>query len=94
MSRRETRRINRHFAILGALAEYGPQDGWELCQLLRRPSGTIYPDLAALEHEGRIVAEWAEVDAFGPRRRVYRLPTSYERAARARAVQTETQETR
>lgn len=75
-----TRRADRRrFAIVGVLAEHGPTSGFDLCLILHRPSGTIYPDLAALEHEGRIVADWTEVDVLGPRRRLYRLSTDDER---------------
>lgn len=74
----------RRYAILGALAEHGPTGALELCRLLRRPSGTIYPDLAALESDRRIVGEW--LTGPWPRRRLYRLPTDDERAARMLTV--------
>lgn len=80
-----TRRADRRrFAILGVLAEHGPSTGIDLCLTLHLPSGTIYPDLAALESDGRIVGEWGQVDALGPRRRLYRLATDEERRAHRR----------
>lgn len=88
MSRRAER---RRFAIVGVLAEYGPSTGFGLCLILHRPSGTIYPDLAALEDQGRIVGEWLLTPAGQPRRRLYRLATDGERRAhRSRREQLET----
>lgn len=100
-----TRRTDRRrYAILGVLAERGPSTGLDLCLILHRPSGAIYPDLAALEDQGRIVGEWEKPnfstpffapalrDERGPRprRRLYRLATDDERRAhRARREQLE-----
>ena len=69
----------RRYAILGALTEHGPTPALDLGKRLRRPAGTIYPDLAALESDRRIVGEW--LPGPWPRRRLYRLPTDDERAA-------------
>lgn len=77
MTRRAAR---RRYAILGALAEHGPATATQLCQLLHRASGTLYPDLAVLEGEGRVVGKWTT--GPHPRRRLYRLPTPQERADR------------
>jgi hypothetical protein len=83
--RRAGRRAERRrYAILGALAEHGPTGALELCRLLRRPAGTLYPDLSALEADRRVVGEW--LTGPWPRRRLYRLPTVDERAAQMLAV--------
>jgi len=82
VTRRARRRAAlRCYAILGALAENGPTSESELCRLLHRPLGTLYPDLAALEHHGRVTGEWLLTPAGQPRRRLYRLTTAQERAA-------------
>jgi PadR family transcriptional regulator, regulatory protein PadR len=51
--------------------------GFELCAATGRPSGTVYPILAKLEHLGWLESEWEEPDvhvpAGRPRRRYYRL---------------------
>lgn len=96
MNRRQIRTVRRRYAILGVLAEWGALNATTLCTLLHHPCATLYADLAALEGDGRIVGEWVVYAPAGqPRRRLYRLPTDDERAARhARTAQTETQETR
>lgn len=83
------RAIRRRYAILGVLAENGPTSGIDLCWLLHRSSGTIYPDLAALEADGRVVGEWHDVRDGYPRWRLYRLPTDDERRARRKRSFTE-----
>jgi hypothetical protein len=84
------RAARRRYAIVGALAEHGRMSGLGLCLTLHLPSGTIWPDLAALEGDGRIVGEWvAPLAPLLPPRRLYRLPTDDERRAhrkRARAL--------
>lgn len=63
--------VRRRYSILGVLAERGPSTGIEICYVLRRATGTIYPDLAWMEGYGLIASEWA--DEPHPRRRLYRL---------------------
>jgi len=71
----------RRFAIVGVLAEEGPSTAISLCHALHRGPGTIYPDLVALEQQGRVVSYWAAGTGTGTgtRRRLWRLATDDER---------------
>jgi len=70
----------RRFAIVGVLAERGPSTAISLCHALHRGPGTIYPDLVALEQQGRVVSYWGDaVPGTELRRRMYRLATDDER---------------
>lgn len=81
MNPKAARRHRRHYAILGVLAEHGPQTATGLSDLLHRAPGTIYPDLVVLELDARVIAEWTDTGFGLPRRRQYRLPTGTERGA-------------
>jgi len=70
----------RRFAIVGVLAEQGPSAAISLCHVLHRGPGTIYPDLVALEQQGRVVSYWGHVvPGTELRRRMYRLANDDER---------------
>ena len=70
------------FIILETL-RWGPQHGFGLAQMIRAHSsntlhvdtGSLYPALHRLEHEGWIKAEW-RVSELGRRARYYRLTAS------------------
>lgn len=66
------RAVRRQYAILGVLARLGPLTQTSIALELHRGLGTLYPDLAVLEHNGWIVSEW-NAD-YGARVRLYRLP--------------------
>lgn len=84
MTRRSER---RQYAILGALHEHGPLFELDLCNLLYRWPGTLYPDLASLEGDGLVVGEWQPHVADKPRRRRYRVTTDAERDDGRRRLQ-------
>lgn len=71
MTRRATR---RRYEIIGVLDEVQDATADEITDLLRRPLGTLYPDLAILEREGRIIADWDGPGGNWPHTRRYRLP--------------------
>jgi len=63
-----------------------PRYGFELMQLTRFPSGTLYPILARLERAGWISGQPERIDAAAegrPPRRLYSLTTEGAQAARA-----------
>jgi DNA-binding PadR family transcriptional regulator len=65
----------------------GPDDqlyGLKIANKIGRPTGSVFPILARLEHRGWVVSEWEASEARGPRRRFYRL--SPEGVAGARAL--------
>lgn len=66
----------RRYAILGVLAEEGPCGVSVLERRLRREPGTLYPDLAVLEHFGRIKVLLPDRE---PGHTAYRLATTAER---------------
>lgn len=49
--------------------------GWRIAKQARRPTGSVFPILARLEHLKLVESEWesSESAARGPRRRFYRL---------------------
>ena len=75
-------------AIFGALlVDAGAWHfGLRVSEAARLPAGTIYSILAAMERDGWLESRWdpaAGDDDPGPRRRVYRLTGSGQRAATA-----------
>jgi PadR family transcriptional regulator, regulatory protein PadR len=62
-----------------------PYYGYDLMKAARLPSGTLYPMLARLQHEGLVDSEWESPrqDANGrPPRKYYRLTAEGQRVAR------------
>jgi len=49
-----TRRQAREAKILAALADGGYHHGLDICRAAGLPTGSIHPDLARLERQGRI----------------------------------------
>lgn len=72
-------------AVLEALLSLDRPYGQEMMERTGRPSGTIYPLLARLEHEGWVTSRWEsdEPDERRPRRRYYALTPTGEQHARA-----------
>lgn len=56
--------------------------GFDLIDLLKIKSGTLYPLLIRLENLGWLESHWEESARTGPRRRLYRLTAEGEPAAR------------
>jgi DNA-binding PadR family transcriptional regulator len=57
--------------ILNALADKpAGMSGAEIGKTIGLGSGTLYPALSRLEHEGKVISEWEQGDY--PRRRIYR----------------------
>jgi PadR family transcriptional regulator, regulatory protein PadR len=64
--------------------------GYDLMKAARLSSGTLYPMLARLQHEGLVDSEWEaqRPDAAGrPPRRYYRLTAEGQRVARLELAQ-------
>lgn len=62
-----------------------PHYGYDLMKAAKLPSGTLYPMLARLQHEGLVDSEWEaqRQDAGGrPPRKYYRLSAEGLRVAR------------
>lgn len=77
MKRREARTAQRHYAILGYLAEHGPCPADEIARELGVGLRGLEADLS-MERAARFVqAEWAE--GSQPPRWLYRLATCAER---------------
>lgn len=78
------RATRRRYEILGVLHEHGPQFENELCILLGRRPGTLYPDLSTLEAASLITGEWEECNDGRCRRRRFRItsPDKRERGQR------------
>jgi PadR family transcriptional regulator, regulatory protein PadR len=67
-----------------------PYYGYDLMKAARLPSGTLYPMLARLQHEGLVGSEWEaqREDASGrPPRKYYRLTAEGQRVARLELAQ-------
>lgn len=70
--------------VLAALAERPDawRHGYELLGETGLASGTLYPILVRLADRGWLDTRWAEGDAPGPRRHLYRLTGAGQAAAR------------
>jgi PadR family transcriptional regulator, regulatory protein PadR len=67
-----------------------PQYGYDLMKAAKLPSGTLYPMLARLQHDGLVESQWEaqREDAGGrPPRRYYRLTAEGLRVARLELAQ-------
>lgn len=96
MKRRAIRKAQRHYAILGYLAEHGPCTADEIAKELGLELGGLVVDLSVEKTVWRrVAAEWEKpscVELFydrkvagwvpRPRRRLYRLATADERKAK------------
>lgn len=66
------RRARQEDAIVACLADGEARTGYMISQAIGRKSGTIFPTLARLEGDRRIVSFWEDPDGERPRRRLYR----------------------
>ena len=76
--------------VLGAfLADpAAPRYGYDLMKAARLPSGTLYPLLARLEHQGLVASAWETPQQDGQRpRKYYRLTGEGQRVARLELAQ-------
>ena len=76
--------------VLGAfLADpAAPRYGYDLMKAARLPSGTLYPLLARLEHQGLVVSAWETPQREGQRpRKYYQLTADGTAAARLELAQ-------
>lgn len=65
------RRARQEGEILACLADGEARTGYMISQAIGRKSGTIFPTLARLEGDRRIISFWEDADP-GERRRFYR----------------------
>lgn len=68
---RARKRAARLAAIIDHLANHPDSGGYDICKGAGLSSGSLYPELARLEQDGRVTSRWA--DGPEPRRRLYRL---------------------
>jgi DeoR/GlpR family transcriptional regulator of sugar metabolism len=85
MTRRVDRRRER---IVDILREHGPLPASAIARLVSRFTVVVYDDLAALEHEGRIVGYWGDaIPGSTLRRRMWRLATDDEQRDHRRRLE-------
>ncbi len=79
------RKTPAFLAVIGVLLHTDRPYGLEIIERTGLPSGTVYPMLARLEHEGWVTSRWetSDPDARGPRKRIYEITVEGAEQARA-----------